>query len=90
MLFHKKDSKMSFTMYCHPFKYRHILIIIFTVHKRILKWSWCLVLTYIICSHHDIAEILQKLELNTNQSIHFIWMPSNNLYIIFSMFYGFI
>jgi hypothetical protein len=47
-----------------------------------------LVLTYIICSHHDIAEILQKLELNTNQSIHFIWMPSNNLYIIFSMFYG--
>ena len=39
MLFHKKDSKMSFTMYCHPFKYRHILIIIFTVHKRILKWS---------------------------------------------------
>ena len=38
-----------------------------------------------ICSHHDIAEILLKLALNTNQSINQLMVKIENVNIKFSV-----
>ena len=47
--------------------------------------SWGIIYIYIICSHHDIAEILLKLALNTNQWIIPAPLSSETSDIIFKL-----
>lgn len=51
------------------------------IYYPISIYIYCCCLMYTVCSHHYIAEILQKLALNTSHSIGFLSFIS--LYFIF-------